>query len=255
MLIHLIRAEWGKIWFPKSSRLYLLTAVVFSVLTGLVFAFTTQITQNKALSELKPMSVIEVNMLGVDVSTILLVLFTAVQIGREFQGKTIQTYLTATPARSRYFFAKALTFCLLSLVIGTIVALITLFNGQLILSATHRQVVSTSEVWQFAAGCIAMLPFYVLLTVCATFSSRNTATGIVAPCIVMFLPAIAELFPKALENTFIPTLPASAIHTLSGVAQKGSIEYTGILAAFMILVSWVLLSSALAIWNFRKKDI
>lgn len=255
MMIQAIRAEWRKVWFPKSSRLYLPIAVISSILTGLVFSFTTQITQNRALSELKPMEVISANMLGVDVSTILLMLFVAVQIGKEFQGKTIQTYLTATPARSRYFAAKALTFCLLSLAVGIIVALVTLFNGQLILSATHRQAVSASEVWQFAAGCIAMPPFYVLLTVCATFSSRNTATGIVAPFVVMFLPAIAELFPKTLQNTFIPTLPASAIHTLSGMAQKGSIEYTGILAAFIILVLWVLLSSALAIWNFRKKDI
>ncbi len=254
-MIHSICAEWKKIWFPKSLRLYLLIAVVSSILTGLLFAFTTQITQNRALSELKPMSIIEVNMLGVDIATILLMLFVAVQIGREFQRKTIQTYLTVTPARNHYFVAKALTFCLLSLAVGIIVALVTLFNGQFILSTIHSQALPASEVWQFAAGCIAMPPFYVLLTVCATFSSRNTATGIVMPLVVMFLPAIAELFPKTLQNTVIPTLPASAIHTLSGMAQEGSIEYTGILAAFIILITWSVLTAVLAMWRFRHKDI
>jgi ABC-type transport system involved in multi-copper enzyme maturation permease subunit len=201
------------------------------------------------------MSIIQVNMLGVDVATILLLLFVAIQIGREFQSKTIQLYLVVTPARSRYFIAKALAFCFVSLAVGVIVALVTLFNGQLLVSAVHKQMPASSAVWQFAAGCIVMPPFYVLLTVCAAFSARNTATGIVMPLIVLFLPAIAKLFPKMLQNMVIPALPASAIHTLSGVAQKGSIEYTGILAAFVILGFWVLLSAALSIWKFRKKDI
>ena len=75
------------------------------------------------------------------------------------------------------------------------------------------------------------------------------------PLLVLFLPAIAELFPRMLRDMVIPALPASAIHTLSGMAQKGSMEYTGIVAAFVILGFWVLLSAASAIWKFRKKDI
>ena len=255
MMMKSISAEWKKMWFPKSSRLYLILATISSILTGLLFALTTQVTQDRSLFELEPMSIIEVNMLGVDVVTILLLLFVAIQIGREFQGKTIQSYLAATPARSRYFIAKALMFCLVSLVVGIIVALVTHFNGQLLVSAVHKQMPALSEVWQFAAGSIVMPPFYVLLTVCATFYARNTATGIVMPLIVLFLPAIAELFPKMLQNMVIPVLPASAIHTLSGMAQKGSIEYTGILTAFVTLGFWVLLSAASAIWRFCKKDI
>ncbi|TCZ80895.1 ABC transporter [Paenibacillus albiflavus] len=254
-MIQAIRAEWEKIWFPKSSRLYLPIAMIFSILMGLVLAFTTEITQNKALSELKPMSVIEVNMLGVDVVTILLIFFTAVQIGREFQGKTIQTYLTATPDRTRYFVAKLLTYFSLSLVVGVIVALIVLGNGQLMLSAIHGQTLPASEVWQFVAGCVAMPLFYIWLTVSAAFLSRNTAAGIVIPLVVLFLPAIAELFPGSIQDVIVPILPASAIHSLSGVAQSGSIEYTGIVTAFLILIIWSLLTSILAVWSFRHKDI
>lgn len=252
---HLIHAEWKKIWFPKASRLYLPFAMIFSVLTGLVFAFTTEITQQRALSELKPMSVIEVNMLGVDVATILLVFFAAVRIGREFQGKTIQTYLITTPDRTRYFGAKLATFFLLSFAVGVIVALITLGNGQLILSSIHGRALPASEVWRFAAGCVAMPLFYVLLTVCAAFFSRSTAAGIVIPLAVMFLPAVAELLPQTIQEAFIPVLPASAIHTLSGTARAGSIEYTGILTAFIILIAWGILTAVPAIWRFRRKDI
>lgn len=254
-MIHSIHAEWEKIWFPKTSRLYLPFAVIFSVLTGLVFTFTTEITQQRALSQLKPMSVIEINMLGVDVAAILLILFTAVQIGKEFQGKTIQTYLIATPDRTRYFGAKLLAFFLLSLVVGVIVALIALGNGQLILLSMHGQTLPAWQVWRFVAGCIAMPLFYVLLTVCAAFFSRSTAAGILIPLAVMFLPLIAELFPQKVKEAFIPILPASAIHTLSGIAQAGSTEYTGLLTAFIILITWSALAAAIAIWRFRNKDI
>ena len=254
-MIRSIHTEWEKIWFPKSSRLYLPFAVILSVLMGLVLAFTTEITQHKALSELKPMSVIEVNMLGVDVAALLLILFSAVQIGKEFQGKMIQTYLITTPDRTRYFGAKLLMFVLLSFAVGIVVALITLGNGQLILAAIHGQALPTSEVWQFAAGCMAMPLFYVFLTVCATFFSKNTAAGIVIPLLVMFLPAIAELFPQAVQETFIQILPASAIHTLSGTAQAGSIEYTGILTAFIILIAWSVLAFVMAMWQFLNKKI
>ncbi len=254
-MIHSFYAEWEKIGFPKSSRLYLTFAMIFSVLMGLLFSFTTEITQQRALSELKPMSVIEVNMLGVDVAALLLVLFTAVQIGREFQGKTIQTYLITTPDRTRYFGAKLLTFFLLAFLVGVLVALLALGSGQLILLSLHGRALPGSQVWRFAAGCVAMPLFYVFLTVCAVFFSKSTAAGIVIPLGVMFLPVVAELFPQAIQEAFIPILPASAIHTLSGAAQAGSTEYTGVLTAFVILLAWSALAAATAISRFRKKDL
>lgn len=254
-MINSIHAEWKKIWFPKSSRLYLLFAIIFSILMGLVFAFTTEITQQRALSELNPMSVIEVNMLGVDVVTILFILFSAVQIGKEFQGKTIQTYLITTPNRTHYFSAKLLTFFLLSFVVGVIVAIITLVNGHLILLSIHDRGLPISGVWRFASGCIAMPLFYVPLTVCATFFSRNISSGIVIPFAVMFLPAVTELLPQSIQEIFIPILPSSAIHTFSGIAQEGSIEYTGILTAFIIIITWSTLTIVMSIWRFRNKDI
>ncbi len=135
------------------------------------------------------------------------------------------------------------------------VALVTLCNGQLILLAIHGWAFPVREVWRLAVGCAAMPLFYVLLAVCATFVSRGTAAGIVAPCAVMLLPAIAELFPRAVQEALVPVLPASAIHTLSGMAQAGSMEYAGAPAAFAVLVAWGALASALAVWCFRQGHI
>lgn len=254
-MFHTVYAEWKKIWFPKLSRAYLLFTVVFSVAMGLLFVFTTNVTQNRRLAELDPMEVISVNMLAIDVSTILLIFFTAVLIGREFHNKTIQIYLAATPNRTQYFAVKALFFLGVSLATGVLAALIALGNGWLILEALHHQILSVPEVMQFAAGCIFMPLFYALMTVCAAFFSRSSAVGITIPFIIIFLPAITKLFPQSVQNIFIPILPASAIHSLSGAAEKGTLEDMGSLTALVILGIWSLLACLLALWRFRQKDI
>ena len=251
----MICADWKKIWFIKSSRHYLIFATIASMLIGAAFPLTIHITQGRPLSEFESMQIISANMLGVDVVTVFLLFFIAVHIGREFQEKTIQSYLSASPARGSYFLSKMAIFFLLSLTIGVIVAFSTQMSGRFFVTTAHKQIPSSEELWRFTFGCILMPIFYALLTVCATFSARNTAMGIIAPVFVLFLPALAKLFPEMLQSTIIPALPASAIHMISGVAEKGDLEYMGIFPAFLILVSWILISSIIAIWRFRKKDI
>ena len=159
------------------------------------------------------------------------------------------------PSRRRYFIARALTFGLLSVAVGTMVALVTLCNGQLILLAIHGWAFPVREVWRLAVGCAAMPLFYVLLAVSATFCTRSTAAGAAIPFAVLFLPAIAELLPGALRGALVPLLPASAIHTLSGQAQIGSAEHTGALVALAVLAAWALLPAVFAAWRFQRTDV
>ena len=254
-MVKLFKSEWQKIWFSKSSKLYLLFSIFFSVLIGLVFAFTTELTQDKALAELNQISIIEVNMLGVDVLAILLIIFTAVQIGREFQGNTIQLYLTVTPKRFKYLTGKLLTFFLISSLMGFLVSIITLVNGQLILLAVHGETLLTHEVFKFVVGCTLMPIFYTLITVCASFMMRSTAFGIVIPGIVLFLPVITELLPFAMQKVVTPILPASVIHSISGRVYIGDLEYTSLFFSLIILIAWCILSIALTSWKFNQRDL
>ena len=250
-----INAEWKKIWFPAQSRLYLLLAPVAAVAMGLVFASTTQVTRGEALSQLDPMSIISANILGVDVVAVLLLLFAAVQVGREFRERTAQSYLAASPRRSTYFIAKSLAFGLVSLAVGAAVALAALLDGLLLVSAVGKQAPALAEVCRLAAGSALMPLFYVLLAVSATFCTRSTAAGAAIPFAVLFLPAFAELLPGALRSALVPLLPASAIHTLSGEARIGSAEHTGALVALAVLAAWALLPAVFAAWRFERTDM
>ncbi|MDO5095035.1 MAG: ABC transporter permease subunit [Peptostreptococcaceae bacterium] len=251
----MIHAEYQKIYFIKSSRRYLVFATMVGILTGLLFSLTTSLTQGRTLSELKPMEIISVNLLGVDVVSILLMLFVAIQIGREFQEGSIASYLSAAPKRNQYFFAKAAIFFLISLVIGIVVALVTLMNGKLLISALDKPMPESDTIRQFVAGCVVMPVFYSLLALCASFMARNTAGGIVVPASVLFLPLFSKLLPEMLQSVIIPILPSSAIHTLSGIATKNSMEYSGMIGAVLILGIWISAFAAIAAYKFSKNDI
>ena len=125
-----INAEWKKIWFPTRSRLYLFLAPVAAVVMGLVLASTTKVTRGEALSRLDPMSIISANVLGVDVVAVLLLLFAAVQVGREFRERTAQSYLAAGNAVMALFYVLltvSATFCTRSTAAGAAIPFIVLF--------------------------------------------------------------------------------------------------------------------------------
>lgn len=170
----LIYAELKKIWFLRTSRIYLMFSMVASVLIGLTFSLTTKITQNRSLSELNSMEILSVNMLGVDVVTIFLIIFIAIQVGREFQEKTMQSYLMVAPTRSHYLLAKVMVFFLISFGIGIVVAAVTWMNGQILISKVHKAAPTWEIMGQFIVGCLVMPIFYSLLTVCATFLVNNS---------------------------------------------------------------------------------
>lgn len=103
-MINLINAEFKKIFFLKSSRIYLLILIVLSLILGLIFSLTTNVTQGRAITELSPMDVLSANMLGVDLANIMLIVFTAISIAKEFSTKLINISLVITPDRKKFFF-------------------------------------------------------------------------------------------------------------------------------------------------------
>lgn len=254
-MMRMLRAEWQKVWFPKSTRLFLPLSAILSLLISLFLMFTTQITQGKALSSLAAMSVMEVSILAVDVISILLIFFAAVQIGREFQLKTIQSYIVAYPTRNLYCIAKLLLYAVLSLSLGAVVSVVAFANGQLVLQSLHSQTLITQGAWRLAIGTVSMPVFYTVITVCAAFITKNTAAAIAIPFIVLFLPALLKIAPPAYQQALLPLTPTAAIHTLSGIAKQGDVEYSGALPAILLLAAWFSAFLASALFRFRKADL
>jgi hypothetical protein len=211
------------------------------------------IIQGRGIKDLSAMEVININMLSIDVATIFLFIFVSMEIGREFQNRSIQIYASLIPNRKKYFMSKLVAYLFISVIIGLIVSLLSMGNGYLIIRIFNKPFPSIYQVMRFLFGCIFMPITYTVLAICASFFFRNTAGGIVSSLLIMFLPSFIKIFPGDIQDILISIIPASAIHSLSGIARGA--EDIGIAVALLVLAMWCILGSIIAVRSFGKKDI
>ena len=253
----LIHTEYKKIIFLRFSKIYLGLIILVSLLMSLVFSLTTSITRGKTLSQIPPIDVVTASMLGIDVSAIMLIVFTALSISSEFSTKLIHVSLAVTPNRKRFYYSKFVTYFLLSLVTSLIVTLLTYLIGHLILNINGLTLDSFDVVTlhQFVLGCMIMPIFYCLLTVAATFIFRNSAGAITLSLGVLLFPGIINLLSNGIRKWIIPIMPMSAVHSLSGVANASNYELLGTGQSILILLLWIGGTSLIGIIQFERKDV
>ncbi|MBZ2174269.1 hypothetical protein K8M07_03305 [Schnuerera sp. xch1] len=253
----LIQSEYQKIFFLKFSKIFIGCLIIISLLMGLIFSLTTNVTQGKAITELSPMNIISANMLGIDVATIMLIIFTGMSISKEFSTKLVHVSLAVTPNRQKFFFGKFIIYLILSLLVSIIVTLLTCAAAELVLITNGLPTVSFFDPMfrQFVFGSMYMPVFYCLLTVAATFIFRSSGGAITFSLTIMFIPGLISMFSDTIQRLIIPILPVSALHSISGVAEKESFELLGISTSILLLLVWIVITSLIGIFQFERKDV
>lgn len=253
---NIIQAEFKKIFFLRFSKVYLLFTIGISLLTGFIFAVTTNVTQGKAITDLSVMEVVSANMLGVDLASILLIIFTALAVSREFTAETIYTSLAAVPDRKKIFMGKSITFFIISMVIGTLTAGLLYLISQIILMVNGMNAASLADtdIGQFVFGVILMPVFYCPLTVAATIFFKSSSGGIASSIIILVIPSLINMFPDTIQKIMLPFMPQSAIHSLSGTAAADSFEASGTFTSISVLILWWLVTFMFAVLSFQKRD-
>ena len=252
----LVRAEMEKIFFLKFSKRYLFALVFFSLATGLTFSLTTDVTQGKGVTELSPLDVISASMLGVDLANVMLIVFTAWSLSNELTAKFIHVSLAVTPNRRRFFWAKWMTYFLLAVGMSLVTVFLTSLAGQLVLVFHHQPVLSFSDpaFRQLATGLMMMPVFYTVLTLAAAFILMSSGKAMVFSLGVMAAPSLFKMFADPVQQIFLPLFPQSAIHSLAGVVEGSSFESLSVSASIFLLLLWILLTTAVALARFQRKD-
>jgi len=255
-LSNIIKTEFKKIFFRRSSRIYILALIAVSVLLGILFVLTTNVTQGRAITELSRMDILSANMLGLDLANIMLIVFTAITISREFRTNLISISLGVIPNRKRFFLGKLITYFLLSAVISIVTVGFIFLTSQVVLAANGMTLISISErtVSQFVFGIMSMPLFYTLLTVAAVFIFRNSAGAITFSLGIMALPAFVRMFSNSIQQLILPVFPESAINSLAGTVESGTSESLSITISLLLLFIWVFIVSIAAIIRFRRQD-
>lgn len=256
-MTRLLAAELKKILYLKSSRIYLVIMVVASAAFGLLLSATTSMTTGRSFAELRSHEVLSMNLLGVDLANIMLIVFTAMSINREFSTKSILMYLAITPARRRLLAAKLLTFLGLSLVFGLITVCAAYLVSQILLAVNHMPLLGLSDgqIIQMLLGVLVMPVFYCTITAAAAFLFWSSAGTVTFSLGVLALQALIGLFPEDIQRVLLPLTPQSAIHNLAGMNAPDSFESVGLLASAAVLVIWVAGTVIGANWRFQRQDI
>lgn len=245
--MNLIKADFKKIFYLPAYRNFLMTTVILSIVFGAIFLFTINITQGKALTDLTFIEMIDISFLGIDVTTIMLIIFTAMFISKDLSPGAVHTNLAITPDRRKYFLSKIIFMVVLFIIISTAVTALLVIISQLIASAIGLSGLSAagSGFVQLIIGSIIMILFYTLLSAAGTFYIQSAAGGITFALGIMFLPALIKI---GVSDPLLVIFPENALNYFIG-AGSGSF----VLSA-AVLLAWMIIPSVIALWKFKKID-
>ncbi|MEK3735256.1 hypothetical protein MKX64_22865 [Paenibacillus sp. FSL M8-0334] len=248
---HLIKADFKKMMFLPSYRYMIFATILLSILFGVIFLFTIEITQGKVLSELTGMEMIDITLLGMDVAAIMLIIFAAIFVKKDLASGAVHTNLAMTPIRSKYYLTKLSFIAILSMLISTALILIFFAVNQFIISMNQMEALSLdSAILAKAIGSMLMVLFYSSLSAAGAFYFQSTPGGISFALSVMFLPALVKMFPEDVSELLLSVFPEKSLHTLFEMnAVNGS--WAG---ALTVLLIWIMVSCAIGLWRFRKMD-
>jgi len=248
---NLVKADFKKTLYLPSNRYLLLSTICSSILLGMIFLLTINVTQGKGITELSSMEIIDVTLLGMDVAAIMLIIFTAIFIKKDLSPGAIHTNLAITPVRGKYFISKISFISIISILISVVLLLLFLTIDLLVLSINDMDSLSFFNINVFSKliGSVVMVLFYSILSAAGVFYLQSTSGGIAFALVVMFLPALIKMFPAEVSSILLPIFPEKSLYAIINIHTEGSL-----VSAIAILLLWIIISSLVGLWRFKRID-
>jgi len=187
-----LACEWTKLWSVRSTYWTLLVAVATPIGLSAIVAFT--ITGQPAGAA--PADPLLPGFISLEYAVLAVGVLGVLAFSTEYSTGLIRTTFAAVPRRRAVLAAKAAVIGAVTLVAGELVAFVSFFLVQAVLSGRHLSVSLSRPGVQGA-----VLATGLLLAVVATMGLglgaivRHTAGGIAALVGLIFLPAILGLLP------------------------------------------------------------
>ncbi|GAB3683057.1 ABC transporter permease [Angustibacter aerolatus] len=130
--VHVLRAEWLKLWSVRSTAWTLLATFVVTVGISMLAVWgTMQGVQDG--QDVGPFDATSLTLAGLGFGQLAIAVLGAMVISTEYSTGGIRSTLTATPHRLRLLGAKALAFVVVSFVLGLVSCFAAYFIGRLFL--------------------------------------------------------------------------------------------------------------------------
>lgn len=233
-------SECSKVWTLRFNHSMLALALILCAGASAVFLLTTGVTQGGSLAEMSTIDVAGTSLLGVDFANLVLIVLCASAVSSEYSTGMIRLTLAATPRRLRVLGAKATVLAATALLAGVVSAIVAFGMGQLVLVMQGVPAMGPADprLLRLVLGSAIMVPFYSLLAVAFAFITRSAGWAIAAVLAIMSVPALVGALPEWGQDLFLPALPSSALHSLSGSVSTSSPEYLAPSPTAFVLLIW-----------------
>lgn len=252
----LLLSEWAKLFTVRSTTFTLLLALVLGVGFGLLF------TAAGARDYLDASAAVQRDFDPVATSTGSYI-FAQLALGSvgvsvfasEYATGTIRTSLTSVPRRGRLLAAKTAAFTAVAVVAGQVIAFLTFFAGQAVLSARQVPYVSLGDpdVPRAVIGCGLYLAAVGVLGLAFGALVRSTTIGLVLVTgATLVVPAVTSALPDVWRDRTQKWWPPSAAEHVMEINPPGGSLGPGAGLGLLVLSVVVLLVAAFGV--FRTRD-
>jgi ABC-type transport system involved in multi-copper enzyme maturation permease subunit len=252
--IDTVASEWTKLATLRATHLTLGLGYLLSVATTAIGCIALGMTQDDWSPDFSPVTT---SMIGVAISVIVYTVFGVMVVSREYGNGAIRLTLTATPRRSRVFFAKlALTGAIL-VVVGLASTISMFFAGQALLAAYGMPTASLSDpdAARMVLGLGVAMPFFPILGFAFGVLLRSTAGGITTALGLLWLPQIfAQLVSESFQENVLVFLPNNGMDTMTSGHIQHSPAFPDPTVGAVIVAAWVLTIVGAAYIAFTRRD-
>lgn len=252
--IDTLSSEWSKLATLRATHLTLGAGFLLSVATTAIACIALGMTQDDWSPDFSPVTT---SMIGVAFGLIVFTVFGVMTVSREYASGTMRLTLTATPRRSRVFFAKLAIAGATLLVSGLASTISMFFVGQALLAAYGMPTASLTDpdAARMVLGLGVAMPFFPLIGFAFGVLLRSTAGGITTALGLLWLPQIfGQLVSESFQKNVLSLLPSNSVDTITSGHIQYSPAFPDPMVGAVVATTWFAVIVSAAYLAFVRRD-
>ena len=252
--IDTLASEWLKLTTLRSTYVTLGLGVALSIAMTALVSLAVGSTQDELPADLAPATFALVgNLFALTISAV----FGVMAVAGEYSSGMIRLTLTATPRRSRVFWAKLAVLTPIMLMFGLITTLGMFLVGQAVLGAYGLPVTDLGDpdARRMVFGFAALMPVFPLIGLASGFLLRSTAGAITSVLALLWLPVfLVEFFPMWWRTNIFSLFPGAGVDSLTLSHIADSPTYSDPVIGALIVVAWLAAFIGAAYFSLSRRD-
>lgn len=249
-LRRVIHSEWIKLRSLRSTVMVSALTVFIMVALGLLITYFSW--KNAGPIERAHFNAIDRSLAGWHLAVLTVGILGVLVITGEYTTGMIRATLGAVPRRLPVLWAKAAVFAPVTFVLA-LGSSFAVFLGAQALIAPHGASLGSPGALRAVFGVALVLTLMGLLGLALGFLTRNTAGGIAAVVVLIYVvQAIGSVLPASWQPKVLPYLPLQAGQALFLVQRAQDMMHPW--PGFAVLCAYVVVGTALAAVALRRRD-